>query len=163
MGLGVSFMNLKISVNREDCWLFAGYVHTQGYGRIYYMKDGKPTYDLAHRAVYSTFVGEIPEDYTIDHLCMVKSCVNPEHLETVTRSENSIRANIARDGLLKRLCTKGHERTKVTSKDGSSKWDCLECDGGYRKQYLKEYSKKNSHKWKEYNRTAYLRRKNANK
>lgn len=53
---------------------------------------------LAHRAVYEVVVGPIPEGMTLDHLCRVTLCVNPEHLEPITRSENSRRAARARWG-----------------------------------------------------------------
>lgn len=46
---------------------------------------------LAHRLAYQDAFGEIPEGLTIDHLCRVKRCVNPDHLEAVTRGENARR------------------------------------------------------------------------
>lgn len=59
-----------------------------GYGQTFWR--GK--YRLAHRAVYSEWVGEIGTGLEIDHLCRNKGCVNPEHLEPVTRAENQRRA-----------------------------------------------------------------------
>ncbi len=49
---------------------------------------------LAHRAMYEQEVGPIPEGLTIDHLCNVKPCVNPSHLEAVTFQENIRRRDI---------------------------------------------------------------------
>jgi hypothetical protein len=34
---------------------------------------------------------KIPDGLTLDHLCRNKSCVNPDHLEPVTREENTVR------------------------------------------------------------------------
>ncbi len=45
----------------------------------------------AHRWIYQYMVGEIPEGWTIDHLCRNTSCVNPDHLEAVTHKENVLR------------------------------------------------------------------------
>lgn len=45
-----------------------------------------------HRAAYEIHVGPIPEGLTLDHLCCVKACCNPAHLEPVTALENYRRA-----------------------------------------------------------------------
>lgn len=63
-------------------------MHTHGYGRA--EKNGH--FILAHRFVYETLIGPIPGGMTLDHLCKNKLCVNPEHLEVVTRGENLRRA-----------------------------------------------------------------------
>ena len=52
---------------------------------------GKTTY--AHRAVYDYLVGPIPAGLTIDHLCRVRNCVNPAHLEPCTIRENILRSD----------------------------------------------------------------------
>lgn len=61
------------------------------------------TKEMAHRWSYENFVGPIPDGYDIDHLCRVRECVNPDHLEPVTRAEN-IRRAVA----LKTHCPHGH-------------------------------------------------------
>lgn len=47
----------------------------------------------AHRMAYEEQIGPIPEGYEIDHLCLVKACINVNHLEAVTREENQRRMN----------------------------------------------------------------------
>ena len=83
------------------CWLWFG-AQTCGYGS--FRIDGKA--HLAHRFSYQSFVGEIPEGLELDHLCRVRCCVNPEHLEPVTRMENLRRSPIF-DGN-KTHCPHGH-------------------------------------------------------
>lgn len=70
----------------DECWLWLGYVNTRrgGYGEVYVRGGMK----LAHRAVYELLVGPIPKGLEIDHLCRTRCCVNPNHLEPVTRAEN---------------------------------------------------------------------------
>jgi len=46
---------------------------------------------MAHRAVYESERGPIPEGMTLDHLCRNRGCVNPDHLEPVTNRENILR------------------------------------------------------------------------
>lgn len=45
----------------------------------------------AHRAYYEDRHGRIPDGMTIDHLCRVPACVNPDHLEVVTGTINTRR------------------------------------------------------------------------
>lgn len=69
---------------RSACWIWVAGCMTSGYGQFY---DG--TRDVgAHRWSYKNFIGEIPENLEIDHLCENKLCVNPEHLEAVSRQVN---------------------------------------------------------------------------
>lgn len=68
----------------DDCWLWMGARQPTGYG--VFRVNGKSV--RVHRWSYENFVGPIPDDLVIDHLCRVRHCVRPEHLEVVTRAEN---------------------------------------------------------------------------
>ena len=61
---------------------------------------------LAYNVVYRDMVGPIPEGLELDHTCRNRRCVNPYHLEPVTRSENELRKQAGR-------CRKGHPFDKV--------------------------------------------------
>lgn len=72
-------------VNKTDsCWLFTGAHNGTGYCVI--RANGKSTY--VHRYSHELHKGQIPEGLQIDHLCRVRNCVNPAHLEAVTFEEN---------------------------------------------------------------------------
>jgi hypothetical protein len=80
---------LKRIEKRGDCHVWTGARNNKGYGSISLSKHKTA---LVHRFIYEQTVGAIPDGLTIDHLCRNKLCVNVEHLEVVTRSENSLRA-----------------------------------------------------------------------
>jgi len=67
------------------CWVWTKTPNADGYGQF------RGSEKLAHRMAYVLEVGPIPEGLTIDHLCRVRICVNPSHLEPVTQQENSRR------------------------------------------------------------------------
>lgn len=76
-------------------------------------EDATTAHLVAHRLVYERFVGKIPEGYELDHLCRVRGCVCPTHLEPVTPYENQRRGlNMA----LKTHCKYGHELTEENSR-----------------------------------------------
>lgn len=67
------------------CWLWRGAISADGYGN-FGLEDGRT--GSAHRVSYEWIVGPIPEGAVIDHLCRVRTCVNPAHLEPVTNAVN---------------------------------------------------------------------------
>lgn len=90
--------------NENGCWLWTGPVMTSGYGYTSYRgrKEG------AHRLSYRLFVGDIGLGLQTDHLCQIKLCVNPEHLEIVTQAEN-LRRRVPNQHARKTHCLRGHE------------------------------------------------------
>lgn len=73
----------------SGCVLWAGNRNNRGYG-MGTDRRGRPV--AAHRVVYERVVGPIPVGLQLDHLCLVRECVNPAHLEPVTAAENNRRA-----------------------------------------------------------------------
>ena len=90
-------------VYQSDCWLWQGSLR-RGYGR---MKIKGRAYG-AHRLVYEALVGPIPEGLEIDHLCRVRNCVNPSHLEPVTRQVNHLRGLGRYNRQGQTHCKRGH-------------------------------------------------------
>lgn len=73
----------------KTCWLWIACKNKAGYGSF----NGG---EYAHRFSYEELVGEIPKGLQIDHLCRVRHCVNPKHLEAVTNQVNGQRGNSAK-------------------------------------------------------------------
>lgn len=101
----------------SGCWLWVGTIVGKGYGQ--YWRKNEKRHDYAHRVVWESHHGPIKNGLEIDHLCRTPSCVNPSHLEPVTRSVNSRRGlspGLASKRLIERNksithCPKGHEYT----------------------------------------------------
>ena len=90
---------------RGRCWLFTGVLSPKGYGKFYYLGGARQV----HRVAYELFVGPIPDGYEIDHLCRVRHCVNPDHLEAVTPLVNHLRGNSPpKRNRFKTRCARGH-------------------------------------------------------
>jgi hypothetical protein len=79
----------------SDCIVWTGALNSRGYGC--FAIQGKS--HLAHRVAYEDAHGPIPDGMTIDHLCSQKRCVNPDHLEVVTRGENNRRGHSLEVGM----------------------------------------------------------------
>lgn len=95
----------KIAIAESGCWEWTGGLGSAGYGRITF--GGKR--DGAHRVSYELYVGPIPAGLEIDHLCRNRKCVNPDHLEPVTRRVNLLRGEtIAAKHAIKTHCMRGH-------------------------------------------------------
>jgi hypothetical protein len=71
----------------NGCWVWLLRPDAKGYG----VKQHNHLLYKAHRFVYETLVEPIPTHLTLDHLCLVKLCVNPDHLEPVPRTVNTAR------------------------------------------------------------------------
>lgn len=70
------------------CWLWTAHVNDDGYGVLKVEGRTRP----AHIWSYEYHVGEVPTGLELDHLCRVRACVNPWHLDPVTHAENVRRA-----------------------------------------------------------------------
>jgi HNH endonuclease len=87
-----------------ECWVFIGGHDNHGYGRVWHLGAMR----LPHRVTYEYYVAPIPFGLSLDHLCRVRACCNPTHLEPVTHHENVLRGNSVKS---RTHCPQGHEFT----------------------------------------------------
>jgi|SRR5271165_2340881 len=97
-------------VNKTDtCWLWTGWLSKGGYG--YFDLEGKKK--IAHKWYWEKIKGPYNRPMQLDHLCRVRNCVNPDHLELVTQVENIRRGTAGQitgaKNKAKTHCPKGHE------------------------------------------------------
>lgn len=92
----------------DDCWNWTGSICKQtGYG------EGSPSHNkkyLAHRLAYELYIGNIPANMTIDHICRNRQCANPLHLRLLSNRENILcGTGITANNSRKSYCPHGHE------------------------------------------------------
>lgn len=116
----------------ETCWNWIGSINRGGYGVFTFGgRSGKKLY--GHRASYELHKGNIPDGLEIDHLCRNRKCVNPDHLEAVTRQVNTKRgigpSILGKINASKTHCKHGHEFTPentIIRKTGGRR--CRQCE-----------------------------------
>lgn len=87
------------------CIKWDGARDKDGYGR----KQVGKRWTLAHRMIFEKEIGPIPDGLQIDHLCRVRHCVNPLHMEPVTLAENVLRGTgPSAQNARKTHCKRGH-------------------------------------------------------
>lgn len=110
------------------CWVWTGGKTKDGYGRVRICDRNF----VSHRVSYEWANGAIPEGLELDHLCRNKACVNPEHLEPVTRVENQ-----RRRAAIITHCPAGHEYDeRNTYVSASGHRFCRECGRQATRRYL---------------------------
>jgi len=111
--------------DEQGCMLWLSALSSAGYGRI--TMGGKTHY--AHRISYALAYGAIPTELQLDHLCRVRHCVAPDHLEPVTGRVNVLRGQTpAAANAAKTHCPRDHaydeENTYV---DAKGRRNCRAC------------------------------------
>ena len=97
-----------IPIPESGCWIWEGATDSDGYGHI--KVDG--IVRRVYVVLYELDKGPIPPGLQPDHLCRVKPCINPSHLELVTSRQNTLRGDgpTARNAR-KTHCKRGHAFT----------------------------------------------------
>jgi hypothetical protein len=113
----------------SGCWLWTGAVNKLGYAHINVTNVGKRSHLApAHRLSYILFKGDVPADLVIDHKCRTPSCVNPDHLEPVTQSENLRRSPLVCCDITGMCMSGRHRMTGDNIRDRGNGWrECKAC------------------------------------
>lgn len=99
------FNSKYIPVPESGCWIWIGRLCRCDYAQVQIAGVRK----MAHRAAYELFVGPIPDDMDLDHVCRVRCCVNPSHLRPLTHKENILcGAGLTAKHAKKTHCIRGH-------------------------------------------------------
>jgi len=132
----------RVEIASTGCWEWTGRIHpSTGYGYLDILQVPR----RAHRLMYEELVGPIPNGLDLDHLCRVRCCVNPDHLEPVTRGENT-RRGLAGAQTAKRMaaishCPQGHPYDETNTyvgvqKSGHVNRRCRACHRESQRRYM---------------------------
>lgn len=126
-------------VDVAGCWVFTGYTSKGGYGLIH-VPGSAGRMVQTHRVTYEHFVGAIPDGLEPDHLCRVRACCNPWHLEPVTHAVNVQRGLTGGPAVRRRLprcpCGREYDRIYRTANGGINR-QCSVCRAAYGQTYRK--------------------------
>ena len=142
----------KIERNPDGHWYWTGHLtpknagsNSYGYGiQREFVSAGENLGRKrpAHVIVYLAYGGSVPDGYDLDHLCRIRHCVNPEHLEAVTHRENVLRGDgLAAINSAKTHCIRGHEFAgdnllESVGKNGHIRRSCRACNKIRMKKHL---------------------------
>lgn len=125
----------KVSVKKKnECWDWQSSISPNGYGK--FSIDNYP--HSAHVLSYKYFNSDFDSNLCIDHICMNRKCVNPNHLRQVTRAINNTEnaGGTAAINKQKTHCSRGHEFSKENTQIKKGK------SGTYRRCKVCEYAGK---------------------
>ncbi len=107
----------------SGCWLWTGALNQDGYAMFWHEGQAR----RAHRIAYEIHVGPIPDGLQLDHLCRVRCCVNPDHVEPVSCRENIRRGETGIHEREKTHCPQGHPYDERNTYRYRNKRYCRTC------------------------------------
>ena len=113
----------RLIIDPSGCLLWSG-TTTKGYGTMSIRNRSA----YVHRLMYELFVGPIPPELEIDHLCRVRRCAAPAHLEAVPHRENMVRGEtIIAAQVARTHCPQGHLYDEANTYIRLGKRNCRAC------------------------------------
>ncbi|MEU3160041.1 HNH endonuclease signature motif containing protein [Streptomyces griseoincarnatus] len=123
----------KVTEAQGGCWLWSAETDRDGYGR--FKVNGVK--QAAHHVAYQLLVGPIPSGLQLDHLCRVRNCVQPAHLEPVTNRVNALRGRgPTAVNATKTHCPQGHPYSPENTRERPCvRRMCRTCDRARKRKH----------------------------
>jgi hypothetical protein len=117
----------RIRKDNSGCHVWTSPLDKDGYGTFYLRRRNR----RAHRVAWYDMHGEIPKGMVINHICRNRACVNAQHLQVVTVTENTLKdsATVSAINARKTHCAQGHiyDRTYRTGRGRGYQRYCSIC------------------------------------
>jgi hypothetical protein len=117
--------------NGSPCWEWIGCKSRIGYGQFRIDARRGGSLSNPHRFAHEYFTGPIPEGWEADHLCKVRHCCNPLHLEAVTLQVNRKRRDES-----KTHCKRNHPLSGDNVRVANNKRYCRACGRQRGREFL---------------------------
>lgn len=120
----------------STCWYWVGGSNGEGYGQL--SIDGRSR--SVHRLLYEASIAKIPDGKELNHLCEIKCCCNPAHLEAVTHAENMLyssrkRTWVHNSAANQTHCKHGHPLSGSNLRMACGKRRCVICNKKWQKEW----------------------------
>lgn len=110
LDISIKLRRRVVADPESGCHNWIGARNPAGYGLITVGPRGAKKTLLTHRIAYQLARGSVPDGLVLDHLCRNRRCCNPDHLEPVTRRENTLRGiSPPAWQATQTHCSRGHE------------------------------------------------------